>query len=56
MIHEVHPFKNALKEPERIIKPDGQFLILEFESESYQDKAGHRIPSDSMKNPRFSYY
>ena len=49
MIHEVHPFEEALKELERIIKSDGQFVILEFESETHQDKGGHRIPSKVMK-------
>ncbi|MGH1649522.1 class I SAM-dependent methyltransferase [Enterococcus gilvus] len=50
MIHEVHPFKEALKELERIITPDGQFVILEFESDTHQDEGGHRIPSKVMRN------
>lgn len=49
MIHEVHPFEEALKELARIIKPDGQFVILEFESETMHANGGHRIPSYVMK-------
>lgn len=49
MIHEVHPFEDALKELSRIIKPDGQLVILEFESETTQANGGHRIPSQVMK-------
>ncbi|MBU5363469.1 class I SAM-dependent methyltransferase [Enterococcus raffinosus] len=49
MIHEVHPFEDALKELARIIKPDGQLVILEFESETTQANGGHRIPSQVMK-------
>lgn len=49
MIHEVHPFEDALKELARIIKPDGQLVILEFESETTQANGGHRIPSQLMK-------
>lgn len=49
MIHEVHPFEEALKELSRIIKPDGQFVILEFESETMHANGGHRIPSYVMK-------
>ncbi|MFM2489668.1 methyltransferase domain-containing protein [Enterococcus avium] len=41
MIHEVHPFEEALKELSRIIKPDGQFVILEFESETMHANGGH---------------
>lgn len=49
MIHEVHSFEDALKELARIIKPDGQLVILEFESETTQANGGHRIPSQVMK-------
>lgn len=49
MIHEVHPFEDALEELSRIIKPEGQFVILEFESETTQANGGHRIPSPVMK-------
>lgn len=49
MIHEVHPFEAALKELARIIKPDGQFVIVEFESETTHANGGHRIPSHVMK-------
>ena len=49
MIHEVHPFQEALEELSRIIKPEGEFLILDFESEMYQSDGGNRIPSKVMK-------
>lgn len=49
MIHEVHPFEDALKELARIVKLDGQFVILEFESETTHANGGHRIPSSVMK-------
>lgn len=49
MIHEVHPFQEALKELARIIKPEGRFVILEFESETTHANGGHRIPSQVMK-------
>lgn len=49
MIHEVHPFEEALQELARIIKPDGQFVIVEFESETNHANGGHRIPSHVMK-------
>lgn len=48
MIHEVDPFQEALKELTRIIKPDGQLIILEFEEEAHVN-GGHRIPSQVMK-------
>ena len=49
MIHEVHPFQAALQELARIIKPDGQFVIVEFESETNHANGGHRIPSHIME-------
>lgn len=49
MIHEVQPFQKVLQELARIIKPDGQFVILEFESETDHGNGGHRIPSHKMK-------
>lgn len=49
IIHEVHPFEKALQELARIIKADGQFVIVEFESETTHANGGHRIPSYVMK-------
>ncbi|EOH76802.1 class I SAM-dependent methyltransferase [Enterococcus malodoratus] len=49
MIHEVHPFQDVLQELARIIKPKGQFVIVEFESVTSHENGGHRIPSQVMK-------